>query len=171
MSKKQFSEEALRDIAAKKVSYRYSVKIHFSIYILVNILLFIINFFTSGMYLDFTRLWSLYPLLGWGIGVAMHCTAYLMYANGVYPMAKRGVIFHIVAYLLVILLLAVTNLMTAPAFLWVIYPAIFWGAGLIAHIIVYIIYFRSKITPDGEAKSKKERQIEKEMEKMKKKMK
>ncbi|MGV9172909.1 MAG: hypothetical protein ACOC35_10120, partial [Promethearchaeia archaeon] len=44
----KFSEEALREIAAKKVTYRRTIQIHFALYLLVNFLLFIINIFTTN---------------------------------------------------------------------------------------------------------------------------
>ncbi len=165
-----FSEESLRKIAEQKINYRRSVKIHWTAFLLVNILLFIINILTTGLTLD--GLWAIYPLLGWFIGVAMHTVSYSLYAKGVYPMGKRGIIYHITAYLTVMLLLVVTNALTLPSFYWVIYPAIFWGAGgVLTHIFVYNIYFKEKLTETGEVKSKKERAIEKEMQKMRKRMK
>lgn len=176
--KTPFSEEALRDIAAKKVSYKRSVRIHWAVYLLVNTLLFIVNSFVinwaqlsdQSAYGMLQSLWAIYPLLGWFIGLSVHTVAYLMYANGVAPMAKRGVVFHITAYFTVMLLLWITNYITLPEFYWVIFPAIFWGAGVIVHVILYIIYFSGEVTDSGELTSKKERAIEKEMEKMRKKM-
>ena len=89
-----FSEESLRKIAAQKVSFRFSVRIHLTVYILVNVLLIIVNLlFTPGIY------WFLFPLFSWLIGITMHTLAYILYARGVYPMAKRGVIFHLISYI------------------------------------------------------------------------
>ncbi|TFF95304.1 MAG: 2TM domain-containing protein [Promethearchaeota archaeon] len=181
MSETPFSEDALRDIAEKKVSYRRSVKIHWSVYLLVNAMIFVINLFTMNFDLWLglpdtstallIQLWAIYPILGWFIGAAVHTTVYLLYANGVYPMAKRAVILHFVAYLTVMLLLVVINAITYPAFFWVLFPLIFWGIGVIIHYIVYRVYFRGEISKKtGEAKSRKEQAIEKEMEKMRKKM-
>ena len=93
-----FSEESLRNIAAQKVSFRFSVKIHVVIFIVVNILLLIVNFFfTPELY------WIIFPFFSWLIGVNMHVVAYVVYARGVYPMAKRGVIYHINSYIFVML--------------------------------------------------------------------
>ncbi|MHA1292864.1 MAG: 2TM domain-containing protein [Promethearchaeota archaeon] len=168
-----FSEESLRKIAEKKINYRRSVKIHVSIYILINILLFLINFFFTPFIVSnnliISEVWFIYPLLGWFIGLSVHITSYLLYARGVLPLAKRGVIFHINVYLTVILLLTVINYITYPLFYWVIFPLIFWGAGVIIHIIIYRLYFKETKTEGGETgKSKKEKEIEKEIEKMKK---
>jgi hypothetical protein len=166
----EFSEKSLRKIAEQKVSYRRSVKIHWSFYIVVNLLLLVINLVTNNFLFLLSHLWVIYPVLGWFIGVMMHTVAYLQYARGVYPMAKRAVIYHFTAYLTVNLLLTMTNLATMSGFYWVLFPIGFWAIGFIVHFMVYYIYYRGKITDAGEGKTKKERAIEKEMEKMKKKM-
>ncbi|UCD01233.1 MAG: 2TM domain-containing protein [Promethearchaeota archaeon] len=159
-----FSEESLRKIAAQKVSFRFSVKIHIAIFIVVNILLFIVNiFFTPGLY------WFFFPLFSWLIGVSMHTLSYILYARGVYPMAKRGVIYHLVSYTFVMLFLFIINFVTLSGFYWVIFPAIFWGTAVILHIIIYIQYYSKKAEKSGKHKSRKERAIEKELEKMRKK--
>ena len=114
------AEESLRKIAEQKVTYRRTVKIHWSVYILVNALLFIINIFTAGVLTEgliLGRLWVLFPVMGWGIGVVMHSASYSMYANGVYPMAKRGVYYHAIAYIMVNLLLRY-GMKTAKNFYW-----------------------------------------------------
>lgn len=167
----EFSEESLKKIAEQKINYRYSLKIHLVGYILVNTLLLIINLFTINFDVSsINKLWVIYPVLGWFIGLCIHTVAYSLYAKGVYPMAKRGVIYHLTAFLTVMLFLVVINYATLPTYYWVLFPAIFWGIGLIAHIIIYNIYFTEKITKEGTTKSKKEKAIEKEMDKMKKKM-
>ena len=163
-----FSEESLRRIAEQKIKYRLSIKIHFFLYLLGNSLLVLINLLTLSYYF-----WFLFPLLGWFIGLTMHVVAYCLYAKGVYPMAKRAVILHFFAYLTVNLLLFAidTNVMhyfTFGSLRWAYYPAIFWGVGLLLHIIVYFTYFSGSVIEKGVGKSKKERAIEKEMLKMKK---
>lgn len=170
MENKGFSEESLREIASKKVTFRFSVKIHIGVFIIVSILLFLINLLSTPNYW-----WIIYPFFGWLIGVIEHLTAYLVYARGVYPIAKRGVIFHLISYIFVISFLFIINTYTyiqaqiSPIFFWVAFPAVFWGAALILHFIAYFIYFRKKIDEQGEIKSRKERAIEKEIKKMKEK--
>lgn len=53
---------------------------------------------------------------------------------------------------------------------WAWISAFFWGLAVILHICFYIFYFRLKTPREGEYSSKKEKLIEKEMEKMKKKL-
>ena len=166
-----FSDEALRRIAAQKVNFRMSVRIHVGVYVVVSILLFFINLITLPEYL-----WIVYVFFGWLVGVALHSTSYLLYARGVYPMAKRGVIYHFVSFIFVIGFLFIINIpyiydrsFTGPLssiFLWAIIPTVFWGTGLIIHYISYLVFYRGKITEEGEAISRRELAIEKELEKM-----
>ena len=161
-----FSEDDLRIIARKKVNFRMSVKIHIGVFLVISTLLIFINWYFSPKII-----WFFYPIFGWLIGVAEHFTAYMVYARGVYPMAKRGVIFHIVAYVFVILLLYLINFATDIKFLWMLYPAIFWGVGLVIHIIVYVVFHRGATEDQEGLKSRRERAIEKELEKMQKRIK
>ncbi|MFX1411003.1 MAG: 2TM domain-containing protein [Promethearchaeota archaeon] len=165
VEKKTFSEESLYEIARSKVNFRLSVKVHVGVFIVVSAMLLTINLIFSP-----SILWVLYPFFGWFIGVVLHTTAYIVYARGVYPIAKRGVIFHICAFTFVILYLFIINIVTFPDYYWVIYPLIFWGAALTIHIIAYLVYFRGRIDDRGESKSRREKAIEKEIEKMRKRM-
>jgi hypothetical protein len=160
-----FSEEHLRRIALKKVQFRMSIKIHIGVFLVVNTLLLILNLIFNP-----TPLWVIFPFFGWLIGLAEHITTYIVYARGIYPGAKRAVFFHSVAYIFVILYLFIINIMVTPDFYWVLFPTIFWGAGLIIHLILYFIYRRPSVDSEGILKSKTDRAVEKELEKMKKKM-
>ncbi|MFX0105875.1 MAG: 2TM domain-containing protein [Candidatus Hodarchaeota archaeon] len=161
-----FSEESLRKIAAQKVSFRFSVKIHIGIFIVVNMLLFIVNFlFTPAIY------WFFFSLFSWLIGLSMHTLSYILYARGIYPMAKRGVIYHLISYIFVMLFLFIINFITLSWYYWVIFPAIFWGTAVILHIIIYFQFYSRKAETSGKSQSRKERAIEKELEKMRRKKK
>lgn len=165
-----FSEENLRRIAALKIKFRLSVKIHLTAYILTIVLLISINALFTPFFL-----WVIFPIFGWLIGLMIHLTAYIVYARGVYPIAKRGVIFNAVAYIFVILFLFIindyTNLMLNVPFLfyWSAFPAFFWGLALIIHYIVYLGFYNKKLYEEAERKSRMERAIEKEMQKLRKK--
>ena len=156
-----FSEEHLRRIALRKVNFKMSVKIHISVYITVCIFLSVINFVFTPTYW-----WVLFPIFGWLIGVAEHITSYIVYARGVYPSAKRAVIFHSVAYIFVMLFQFVINYFNTPLYYWAIFPAFLWGTGLAIHIGTYYIYHRPTTDDQGVLKSRRERAVEKEMEKM-----
>ena len=165
MSYNGFSEESLKRIAMRKVNFRMSVKIHLGCFIVVSTLLATLNF----LFLP-TFPWSIYPILAWIIGVAEHMTAYLVYARGVYPMAKRGVIFHFISFIFVNLFLGIINYLTFPVFLWFLIITIFWGTGLAIHFISYLVFHRGSVDPDGGLKSRRERAVEKEIERMKRRM-
>ena len=170
-NEKGFSEENLRRIAALKIKFRLSVKIHLIAYILGIVLFISINALFTPLIL-----WFIYPIFGWLIGLAIHITAYIVYAKGVYPIAKRAVIFNTIAYIFVNLLLFVINSYTdalligiKPRYLWFLYPVFFWGVALIIHYIIYLAFYNKKLYEDGESQSRMERAIEKEMHKMRKK--
>ena len=169
MSESGFSEESLRKIAEQKINYRYSVLIHAAVFGMVNGLLFLINFLTTPEYY-----WFLFPVLGWNVGLVLHIVAYIVYARGVYPEEKRGVIYHFFSYLTVMILLFAINMnlmdnlnFSLTAINWAYYPAIFWGFALVIHIVVYRIYGRGDLSDEGVVVSRRQRQIDKELQKMK----
>ena len=51
----------------KRVENLKAFYIHLALYILVNLMLFFINISS-----DSSKLWFLYPLAGWGIGIVIH---------------------------------------------------------------------------------------------------
>lgn len=51
----------------KRVENLKAFYIHLTVYILVNLMLFFINISS-----DSSKLWFLYPLGGWGIGIVIH---------------------------------------------------------------------------------------------------
>ena len=53
--------------AKKRVEDLRGFYTHLTVYVLVNLLLFILNVLTSP-----DRLWFYWPLMGWGIAVALH---------------------------------------------------------------------------------------------------
>ncbi|TXR60320.1 histidine kinase [Bacillus sp. AY18-3] len=53
--------------AKKRVENLKAFYIHLTVYILVNLMLFFINISS-----DSSKLWFLYPLGGWGIGIIIH---------------------------------------------------------------------------------------------------
>ncbi len=159
-----FSEESLRKIASQKVNFRFSVRIHIAVFVVINLLLYIMNILFSP---DFY--WIIFPFFSWLIGLSMHTVSYFLYARGVYPMAKRGIIYHLVSYIFVMLFLFIINFTTFSQFYWVIFPTIFWGTAVILHVLVYILYFSGKVEKSGKYSLRKERAIEKELEKMRKK--
>ena len=166
----EFSEESLRKIAAQKVSFRYSVKIHAVAYALVNIFLAIVNAIYNPVPLMLHEWWVIYPLFGWLIGLMIHATAYLLYARGT-DYATRGIAIHVVAYIFTMILLLLSDYMSLGVIEWAYWPALFWGLGIIVHIIISAMVTKKGEPADKDKTSKKEKAIEKEMQKMRKRMK
>ncbi len=71
---------------------------------------------------------------------------------------KRGLLSHIIAYIIVNGFLVLLNLKTSPHTHWFIYPLLGWGIGLLFHIANTIIALNN----DGQS-------IDREMERLKKK--
>jgi hypothetical protein len=64
------------------------------------------------------------------------------------------------------------NLILPPhEFTWVFYPAFFWLIAVIIHFVIYMLYYRGGISESGEIKSRKEKAIEKEMQRMRERIK
>lgn len=60
------SEETER-IAAKRAGAKLGWFMHAAVYVAVNLFLFFLSHYAFG-----TRDWSVKPLLGWGLGLALH---------------------------------------------------------------------------------------------------
>ncbi|MFO8019716.1 MAG: 2TM domain-containing protein [Promethearchaeia archaeon] len=163
----QISETELRKVAKRRVQFRKSVSVHFALFLIVNLLLVVINYLSIEGDINLQNFWVLYPIFGWLIGVMIHLTAYFLYINEVKPLAKRILIFHIVAYIFTNILLIIVNLITNPAIFWVLFPLIFWGAGLVVHIVIYFLYLQEGAEKGVEGKSRKEKAIEREMQRIK----
>ena len=63
----QMTEEQIYEAAKKRVEEKRSFFTHLAVYIIVNIFLVLIWWFTGA---DFP--WFVFPLGGWGIGLIMH---------------------------------------------------------------------------------------------------
>ena len=78
------SEEELRQKAKMRAYAKLGFYIHFSVYVVVNILLSLIWWFTKDTPIYFVNTktygtvsfpWFIFPLVGWGIGVLAHYLA------------------------------------------------------------------------------------------------
>lgn len=66
MSNVNLTDEELYQLATKRLALKKAFFIHLVVYIAVMVLLIAINLSFSS------NIWFIYPLLGWGIGVAIH---------------------------------------------------------------------------------------------------
>lgn len=62
--------------ARARAEAKYGFIVHASIFLAVNLLLLIINLFTSP-----GRLWFIWPMIGWGIAVALHAARAFLIAD------------------------------------------------------------------------------------------
>ncbi|HIE14039.1 TPA: 2TM domain-containing protein [Candidatus Bathyarchaeota archaeon] len=58
-------QRALREVRIEKAKREFSI--HLIVYVIVNVMLIVINLMYTPKYI-----WFFYPLLGWGIGIAIH---------------------------------------------------------------------------------------------------
>jgi Flp pilus assembly protein TadB len=63
-------DPALLREARKRMGMKNGLRIHATVFVLVNIGLALINFTTSR-----AVPWSMFPFLGWGLGLAIHALA------------------------------------------------------------------------------------------------
>ncbi len=122
---------------------RNALLIHAGAYVVVNAILLVINATQSVEPGQARTWWAIWPLAGWGIGLAAHGFAYWTEKNSrkgqlLADPDVRGVAVHLFVYLAVNSLLVTVNMITSPQTLWSIWPILGWGLGLAAH--AYLAY-------------------------------
>jgi hypothetical protein len=69
--------EALEQLARKRAGAKLGWYIHATVYVVVNTVVFGMSSYAFGI-----RPWSLGPLLGWGLGLALHGIAVFVLGSG-----------------------------------------------------------------------------------------
>lgn len=69
--------EELERLARRRAGAKLGWYVHATVYVLVNIVIFAMSHYAFG-----TRPWSVFPLLGWGFGLAMHGISVFMLGTG-----------------------------------------------------------------------------------------
>jgi len=117
---------------------RSALLIHLAVYVAVNGGLLALNAMQTPAPGEARQWWALWPLGGWGIGLAAH--AFAEWAESRSKEGQllgdpdiRGVAVHLFVYLAVNALLIGVNLTTSPDNLWFFWPLLGWGLGLAAH--------------------------------------
>lgn len=72
----ELTEQDLQRRAKRRVNQKMGFYIHASVYVLVNLGLAAINFAGGG------KAWHLWPLAGWGLGLAIHGIVTFASLNG-----------------------------------------------------------------------------------------
>ena len=71
------SPEALERLAHKRAGAKLGWFVHAAVYLLVNAVIFALSSNGLGH-----RPWSLFPLLGWGLGLALHGVSVFVLGSG-----------------------------------------------------------------------------------------
>ena len=71
------SPEEIETLARRRASAKLGWYVHAAAFVLVNALLFAMSRYAFG-----TRPWSIYPLLGWGLGLVLHGVSVFLLGNG-----------------------------------------------------------------------------------------
>lgn len=77
MTPQPLSPEEIDHLARKRAGAKLGWYAHASVYVLVNLFLFSVSLYGFG-----SRRWSLAPLLGWGLGLALHGVAVFVLGSG-----------------------------------------------------------------------------------------
>ena len=117
--------------------------IHAATYVVVNVILLVINATQTVPAGETREWWAVWPIAGWGVGLAAHAFAEWAERNAkegdlLADPDIRGVAVHLLVYLGVNTVLVIVNLTTSPETLWSIWPILGWGVGLAAH--AYLVY-------------------------------
>jgi len=76
----QLSDEEIMSMAKKRVEAKKGFFVHLSMYVIINLFLFLLWFFFAGGPHGYP--WFLWVLFGWGIGVAANAVAVFMTPQG-----------------------------------------------------------------------------------------
>jgi hypothetical protein len=71
------SPDELERLAHKRAGAKLGWYIHATVYVVVNLLIFALSSYAFGR-----RPWSVFPLLGWGVGLTLHGVAVFMLGDG-----------------------------------------------------------------------------------------
>ncbi len=77
MTPQSLSPEEIDHLARKRAGAKLGWYAHAAVYVLVNLFLFSVSLYGFG-----SRRWSLAPLLGWGLGLALHGVAVFVLGSG-----------------------------------------------------------------------------------------
>jgi hypothetical protein len=77
MTQSPLSSDEIDRLARKRAGAKLGWYVHATLYVLVNLFLFAMSHYAFG-----TRRWTLAPLLGWGLGLALHGVAVFVLGTG-----------------------------------------------------------------------------------------
>ncbi len=71
------SNEDIDRLARRRAGAKLGWYTHAAVYLVVNLFLFALSEYGTGQ-----RRWSIYPMLGWGLGLALHGVAVFLLGSG-----------------------------------------------------------------------------------------
>lgn len=77
MSQPRLSRDEIDRLARKRAGSKLGWYVHAAVYVLVNLSIFAMSRYAFG-----SRPWSVFPLLGWGLGLALHGVSVFMLGRG-----------------------------------------------------------------------------------------
>lgn len=106
----------------QKIGFGY----HLTAYVAVNAILIWLNLDNYPGYP-----WVQWPLIGWGIGLALHALGVFVLPNS----NNKGFFYHLAVFIMVNALLVYINLFTYPLnpYFWFKFPLTAWGCMLAFH--------------------------------------
>lgn len=69
--------DPIERLARKRAGAKLGWYLHATVYVLVNLVIFAMSRYAFG-----TRPWSVFPLLGWGLGLALHGISVFVLGKG-----------------------------------------------------------------------------------------
>jgi hypothetical protein len=77
MTPQSLTPEEIDRLARKRAGAKLGWYAHAAMYVVVNLFLFAMSQYAFG-----TRRWSVFPLLGWGLGLALHGVSVFVIGRG-----------------------------------------------------------------------------------------
>ena len=162
----EFNNNSLRRIAKEVVVRKFVLILHIWVYFLVNLLLFVINYFTFPEYF-----WCLWPITAWLMILFGHIYSHMMFRKGVVDLHSVFILYHLMFFIGINLFLIFANWFTTihessrlTWVWWIIGP---WSMAFIIHLIVYFYLVPKR----GESPNRNwlDRRVDEHLEKMNKK--
>jgi 2TM domain len=71
------TSEEIDKLARKRAGAKLGFYVHATVYVLVNLAMFAMSHYGFG-----NRRWSIYPVMGWGLGLALHGVSVFVLGKG-----------------------------------------------------------------------------------------
>jgi len=160
----EFDENSLREIAKEIVVRRTAVKVHWIVYILVNLFLVVLNYLIDQLAYP----WCLWPITGWFIGLSVHTFNYITFKHGSLKTGRGAILsYHVFIAVIISVFLVFVDYMDGLVLNWWYWAVVPLIVSVIIHFLIYVLSKPKK--NEDSRKSYIDRQVDKEMRKLEKK--